>query len=331
MSMQQPATATFLDAESLGPGLDLASLRTAAAEWQWHDRTAPDEVPARVTDAEVIVTNKVPVGEEAFATARKLRLVCVAATGVNNVDLDAAARHGITVCNATGYSTPAVVQHTIALLLALATRLGDYRGAVRAGRWQQSPHFCLLDYPITELSGKVLGIVGHGALGQGVAAVATALGMDVRVAARPGSDRVPPGRVPFDELLASADAISLHCPLTRETRGLIGAAELARMKRSAFLLNTARGGIVDETALADALRAGEIAGAGFDVLTEEPPRNGNPLLADDIPNLVLTPHCAWGTHGARQRLVEQVAENIRAFAAGRPRNVVAGHTRAPAR
>lgn len=320
----RPASGCILDAESLGPGLDLAALEHAVGHWYWHERTAPGEVPARIADAEVVITNKVPVGEEAFAAARDLRLVCVAATGVNNVDLEAAARHGVTVCNATGYATPAVVQHTLALLLVLATRLQDYHAAVRAGRWAEAPHFCMLDYPITELAGKVLGVVGYGTLGRGVAAAAAGLGMDVRVAARPGSEAVPEGRVALAELLETADAITLHCPLTPETRGLIGAAELARMKPSAFLVNTARGGIVDEPALADALRAGTIAGAGFDVLTEEPPRHGNPLLAADIPNLVLTPHSAWGTHEARQRLVDQVAANIEAFAAGSPRNVVAG-------
>lgn len=321
---ERPARGCILDAESLGPGLDFTALERAVGRWDWHERTAPDEVPARIADAEVVVSNKVPLGEEAFAAAGRLRLVCVAATGVNNVDLEAAARHGVTVCNATDYATPAVVQHTLALLLALATRLEDYHAAVRAGRWAEAPHFCLLDYPITELAGRVLGIVGYGALGRGVAAAAAGLGMEVRVAARAGSAHVPEGRVALAGLLETADAISVHCPLTPETRGLIGAAELARMKPSAFLINTARGGIVDEEALAAALRAGTIAGAGFDVLTEEPPRRGNPLLADDIPNLILTPHSAWGTHGARQRLVDQVAANIEAFAGGRPRNVVAG-------
>ena len=317
----------ILDAESLGPGLDFASLRGAVARWDWHDRTDHADAPARIGDAEIVVTNKVRVGEEAFAAAPALRLVCVAATGVNNVDLEAADRHGVTVCNATGYGTPSVVQHTLALMLALATRLEDYHGAVRAGRWAESPHFCLLDYPITELAGRTLGIVGHGTLGQGVAAVAGALGMEVAVAARPGSTTVPDGRMALADLLPRVDVLSLHCPLTPETHGLIGAGELARMKPTAFLLNTARGGIVDEPALADALRAGTIAGAGVDVLTVEPPRDGNPLLADDIPNLVLTPHSAWGSHAARQRLVDQVAGTIERFAEGAPRNVVAGPPR----
>ena len=314
----------ILDAESLGPGLDFRELRQAVAEWDWHDRSADAEAPARIGDAELVVTNKVRLGEEAFAAARALRLVCVAATGVNNVDLEAAARHGVTVCNATGYGTPSVVQHTLALMLALATRLEDYHAAVRAGDWAASPHFCLLDYPITELAGRTLGIVGHGTLGRGVARVAEALGMTVRVAARPGAARVEPDRVALADLLPAADVLSLHCPLTPETRGLIGAAELARMKDSAFLINTARGGIVDEPALADALRAGTIAGAGVDVLTVEPPRAGNPLLAAVIPNLIVTPHSAWGSHASRQRLVDQVAANIGAFADGAPRNVVGG-------
>lgn len=314
----------MLDAESLGPGLDLARLRAGAAAWAWHERTRNADAPARIGDAELLITNKVYVGEDAFVSAPRLRLVCVAATGVNNVDLDAARRHGITVCNATGYGTPSVVQHTLALILALATRLEDYHAAARDGRWARSPHFCLLDYPITELAGRTLGIVGYGTLGRGVAEVARALGMEVEVAARPGSAAVPDDRVSLDELLGRADVLSLHCPLTEATRGLIGADELARMKPGAFLVNTARGGIVDEHALAAALRAGTIAGAGVDVLTEEPPSGGNPLLEPGIPNLVLTPHCAWGARDARQRLVDQVAANIEAFVAGTPRNVVAG-------
>jgi len=313
-----------LDAETLGPGLDFARLRGVVPVWDWHERSDADESPARIADAQVVVTNKAWMGEEAFAGAPHLRLVCVAATGVNNVDLEAAARHGVVVSNATGYGTPAVVQHTFALILALATRLEDYHAAVRAGRWAESPHFCLLDFPITELAGRTLGIVGYGELGRGVAAIGRAFDMEVLVSARPGSDDVGEGRIALPELLERADVVSLHCPLTPATRGLIGTPELGRMKRSAFLVNTARGGIVDEQALADALRAGTIAGAGFDVLSQEPPRDGNPLLEPDIPNLILTPHSAWGTHAARQRLVDQVADNIEAFASGAPRNVVAG-------
>lgn len=315
--------ACLLDADSLGPGLDFGALRAAATDWDWYPNTAPGEVAERLAGIEVAVSNKAPIDADALAAASELRLICVAATGVNNIDLEAAAAHGVTVCNATGYATPAVSQHVFALLLALATRLEHYHAAATDGRWAAHDHFCLLDAPIVELAGRSLGIVGYGELGRGVARIAEALGMEVLVAARPGHAATG-GRVAFEELLARADAITLHCPLTEETRGLIGAAELQAMKSSAFLINTARGGIVDEAALAHALRAGTIAGAGVDVLSAEPPRDGNVLLADDIPHLIVTPHSAWGTQAARQRLVEQVAANIEAWRAGTPRNAVAG-------
>ena len=314
----------ILDADSLGPGLDLTRLRGQLDSWDWHSHTEPSETASRIREADVIITNKVVLDADAFATANRLRLVCVAATGVNNVDLDAARAHGVTVSNATGYGTPSVVQHTFALILALATRLPDYQAAVRAGEWSRSPFFCLLDFPITELAGKTLGVIGYGTLGQGVATIARAFDMDVRIAARPGATDIPADRVAVEDLLERVDVLTLHCPLTEATRGLIGRAELERMKPDALLVNTARGGIVDEHALADALRAGTIGGAGMDVLTQEPPRDGNPLLADDIPNLIVTPHSAWGSQAARQRLVEQVADHIAGFLAGRPGNVVAG-------
>lgn len=312
----------ILDAESLGPGLELDGLEAELDEWHWYKRTPRERVAERIAPAEVVVTNKVVLDAAAIAAATRLRLVCVAATGVNNVDLAAAARAGVTVCNATGYATASVAQHTWALILALATRLADYRDDVRAGAWQRAPHFCRLDHPITELAGGTLGIVGHGTLGRAVAAGAPAFGMDALIAARPGSDNVPADRAPLDRVLERADVLSLHCPLTDATRGLIGRAELARMKATALLINTARGGLVDPAALAAALRNGALGGAGIDVLGQEPPVDGDPLLADDIPNLIVTPHCAWGTRAARQRLVEQVHANIAAFRAGTPRNVV---------
>ena len=318
--------AAILDAESLGPDLDHTRLEACVDAWDWYARTAPEEVAARIAPAAVVVTNKVALDAHAFAAAPHLRLVCVAATGVNNIDLDAAAHHGVTVCNATGYATPAVVQHTFALMLALATRLEAYHHAVRAGAWSRAPHFCLLDYPIQELAGATLGIVGHGELGRAVAALGRALGMDVQIAARPGSATAPPDRVAFPELLARADVLSLHCPLTEATQGLIDGRALAAMKPTGLLINTARGGLVDAPALAGALQRGDIAGAGIDVLEREPPPRNHPLLAEAIPNLIVTPHCAWGTGAARQRLVTQIAANIEAFRAGAPRNVVAQPT-----
>ena len=313
-----------LDAESFGPDLDLDALRACAARWNWHDRTEPHQTADRLADAEVVITNKVRLGETEFAAAPNLALVCIAATGVDNVDLAAAERHGVTVCNATGYATASVVQHTFALLLALATRIEDYAAAARDGRWAAHSQFCLLDYPIVELDGRSLGIVGYGTLGRAVADTARAFGMEVLIAARPGSKTVPEGRVALTDMLARADVVSLHCPLTPATRGLIDAEALRRMRPGALLINTARGGIVDEAALAAALRDGEIAGAGIDVLTEEPPRHGNVLLDAQLPNLIVTPHCAWGTRAARQRLIDRIVDNIEAWVAGTPRNVVAG-------
>jgi glycerate dehydrogenase len=226
------------------------------------------------------------------------------------------------VCNSRGYGTASVVQHALALILALSVRLPEYRATVAAGRWQASPVFCLLDHPIAELAGRVLGIVGFGTLGRGVASVASALGMDVRVAQRPGGEPQE-NRVPLASLLPMVDVLSLHCPLTEHTHGLIGAAELRAMKPTALLINTARGALVDEGALADALRTGEIAGAGVDVLSVEPPPPDHPLLAPDVPNLILTPHIAWAARESRQRLADDVAANIEAFIAGEPRNRVA--------
>lgn len=313
----------LLDQGSLRPQeLDMSGLRATLPEWRFYENTAPAEVKDRISDADVVVTNKVLVDDRAMAAAGRLKLICVAATGTNNVDLEAAARRGISVCNVRRYATPSVTQHVFALLLALTTRLPEYHDAVRAGRWQRSTHFCLLDFPITELAGKELGIVGYGELGSSVAAVARAFGMGVQVAARPGMRAVPPDRVPLDALLGQVDVLSLHCPLTDETRGLIGEAELASMRAQALLINTARGGIVDEAALARALRERRIAGAGVDVLSLEPPRAGNPLLAGDIPGLIVTPHTAWASREARQRLIDGLRDNITAFLADQPQNVV---------
>jgi glycerate dehydrogenase len=270
----------------------------------------------------VVVSNKVHLDSETIAASPELRFIAVAATGTNNVDLDAARAAGIVVSNVTAYGTPSVAQHVFSMLLALTTRLSDYRAAVADGRWASSPHFCLLDYPIRELTGKVLGLVGHGELRRGVAGVAEAFGMEVRIAQRPGGP-AQAGRVPLAELLPEVDVLTLHCPLTEATRNLIGASELAAMRDDAVLINTARGGIVDEEALVAALWAGTLGGAGFDVLTVEPPRDGNPLLDPDIPNLIVTPHIAWAARESRQRLIDQVAENIERFRAGDPRNQVA--------
>ena len=316
-------TGVFLDTATLQRGdLSFASLTNALPGWQFHEMTSTSQVPQRIAQAEVVVSNKAYLGAEALAAATKLKLICVAATGTNNVDLDAAAARGIAVCNVTGYAAPSVVQHVFTLILALVTQLEPYRAAVKAGAWQRARGFSMLDYPIWEVAGKTLGIIGHGSLGQAVARVAAAFDMRVIIAARPGQT---PGaaRVPLHDLLRRADVVSLHCPLTEETKGLIGAHELTLMQPHALLINTARGGLVDEVALAQALREQRIGGAGVDVLSEEPPVNGNVLLAADLPNLIVTPHIAWASREARQRLLDEVAQNITAFMHGAPRNRVA--------
>lgn len=313
-----PLRTVFLDHASLDRGeLDLGALRSVAGTLTLHARTDPGDVAARIVDADVVLTNKVVLDAAALAAAPALKLILVTATGINNVDLDAARRRGIVVCNCRDYGTPAVAQHALLLILALRTNFLAYQREVRAGAWQESPIFCLMDHPIGELSGQTLGIVGYGTLGRAVARLCEAFGMTVRIGQLPGRP-AHPDALPWDELLAGVDVLSLHCPLTEATRNLVDAAALARMKPTALLINTARGGLVDEAALAAALRAGRLGGAGFDVLTEEPPRGGNPLLAGDIPNLIVTPHNAWASREARQRLIDQTAENLRHWIGGAP-------------
>ena len=309
--------AVFLDYESLDKkDLNFKSLENVVNELVLYASTQPEQVLERVKQADIIITNKVVINAETIQQCPQLKLILISATGTNNVDLEQAKAQEIVVSNCQGYGTSAVAQHTISLMLALATSLLQYDHAVKQGEWNKSPIFCLLDFPIVELSGKTLGILGYGELGQAVAKLAEAFGMKILVGALP--DRATDQRLPLSELLPQVDFLSLHCPLTEQTRDLIGAKEFELMKNSAFLVNCARGGIVNEQALADALRAGEIAGAATDVLTVEPPQNGNVLLTDDIPNLIITPHSAWGSIDARQRIVNQVVENIQAFQNGQP-------------
>lgn len=315
--------AVFLDHSSLDLGdLDLSGLSACFSRFDVHPATVPEQVVERLQGASVAISNKVLLNAEVLKACPDLKLVLVAATGTNNVDVQAARAQGITVCNCQGYGTPSVAQHTLALLLALATRLPDYQQAVAAGKWSQAKQFCLLDFPIVELEGKTLGLLGHGELGGAVARLAEAFGMRVLLGQLPGRP-AREDRLSLDELLPQVDALTLHCPLNDSTRNMIGAAQLALLKPGAFIVNTARGGLIDEQALADALRAGHLGGAATDVLSVEPPVNGNPLLAADIPRLIVTPHSAWGAVEARQRIVGQLAENARAFLDGAPRRVVA--------
>lgn len=312
----------FLDLESVDRGdLELSRLKASLEEWQMNSYTATPEIARSLVDAEVVVANKAALDESVLRTSPSLRLICIAATGTNNVDLACAQQLGMTVCNVRDYATPSVVQHVFAVLLSLTTQLPRYQRAVEQGRWQQSRHFCLLDFPISELAGKTLGIIGYGVLGHAVAQAAQAFNMRVIIAEHKGV-QARANRVAFEEVLQQADVITLHCPLTPETRGLIGAAELSAMKPNAILINAARGGIVDEAALVSALQQQRIAGAAVDTLTTEPPTQGNPLIDVSLPNLIVTPHIAWASRESRQRLLDEVEHNIRAFKAGTPRNVV---------
>ena len=320
--MPSPRRAVFLDHQSLDLGdLDLSPLEQQFDSLQLYPATTPAQVAERLQGATAVISNKVMLDAASLAANPQLELILVAATGTNNVDLNTARAQGITVCNCQGYGTPSVAQHTLALLLALATRLCDYRQAVAEGQWAKASQFCLLDFPIVELEGKTLGLLGHGELGGAVARLAEAFGMRVLLGQIPGR---PPreGRLPLEELLPQIDALTLHCPLNEQTRHMIAARELALLKPGALVVNTARGGLIDEQALADALRAGHLGGAATDVLSVEPPVNGNPLLATDIPRLIVTPHSAWGAVEARQRIVGQLADNAQGFFAGQPRRVV---------
>lgn len=291
--------------------------------WEAYPQTASAQLVERLKDATIAIVNKARMSAEVLAQLPQLQLIAVAATGTDAIDLDWCRDHGLPVCNIRGYAAQTVPEHVFMMLLALRRQLFAYRADVAAGRWQQVPMFCFFDHPIRDLHGSMLGIVGRGSLGQGVARLAEAFGMRVLWGEHKHATTVRPGYVPFAQLLAESDAISLHCPLTPETRGMIGAAELAAMKRDALLINTARGGLVDEEALAAALREGRIGGAGFDVLTVEPPCAGNPLLELDLPNFILMPHVAWASDRAMQALADQLIDNIEAFVRGEERNRVA--------
>ncbi len=308
--------AVFLDYETVSSGdLDASLLEQAAPGMEFHPSTTDSQLNERIANAEVVLLNKLKLTRERLEAARALKLVALAGTGTDNIDLKAARDGGIAVCNVRGYCTASVVQHTWALILSLTQHLTQYACLATNGSWVENEKYAVLAHPIRELSGRILGIVGWGTLGRGVAAVADAFGMRTIISTRPGAPPEP-GRVPLDELLATADIVSLHCPSTPATRGLIGTRELGLMKPDALLINTARGALVDNRALARALRERRIGGAGIDVLPQEPPTSGDPLLEPGIPNLILTPHIAWAAREARQRCIDEMAENIRDFLRG---------------
>ncbi|WP_300337512.1 D-2-hydroxyacid dehydrogenase [Accumulibacter sp.] len=294
--------------------------------WAEHPKTLQHEVRGRLAGATMAIVNKLQIDAELIAALPALQMVAVAATGTNNVDLDACRARGIVVSNVRGYAAHTVPEHVLALLLTLSRNILAYRLAVADGKWQRSEQFCFFDYPIRDLHGATLALIGSGSLGNAVARLAGAFGMHVLRCERKDATSIRPGYTPFVEGLGRADAVSLHCPLTAATTHLIGESELRAMKPSALLINTARGGLVDEAALARALHEGWIAGAGFDVLSVEPPRAGNVLLAPDLlalPNFVLTPHVAWASRPAMQALADLLIANLEAFARGEPQHRVA--------
>jgi len=313
-------TIVFIERDSLEANVRRPGF---AHTWREHSGIPDAEETVRLLEgATIAVINKTPLAAGTLARLPQLRMIAVAATGTDIVDLAAARARGVVVSNVRGYAEHTVPEHTLALVLALRRNLLAYREDVKRGRWQGATRFCLSEHPVLDLYGGTLGIFGEGSIGQGVARLARAFGMQVLFA-----DHAPPKAPgvdfsPAEIVLEKADVVSLHLPLTPETRNLIGAAELAKMKPGALLINTARGGLVDERALVEALKSGRIAGAGFDVLSVEPPKAGNPLLEFDQPNFILTPHIAWSGRQAQQALADQVIDNLEAFVRGAPRNVV---------
>lgn len=313
----------FLDYATVDAGdLDASELERACPSLALHGATAADAIAARIAGASIVLLNKARITRALIEATPSLRLIVLAATGTDNVDLEAARERGVAVCNIRDYCTPSVVQHVLGAILALTHRFADYSQLVKAGHWGGRSQFTMLDFPIRELGGRTLGVVGYGTLGRAVArACEQALGMRVLVARREGGpgrvgEADTDARVPLDALLRVADVLTLHCPLTPATRGMIGAAQLAMMKPDAVIVNTARGALIDVQALADALRAGRLGGAAIDVLPEEPPVSGSPLFAPDLPNLIVTPHTAWAARESRQRALDRMAENVADFLAG---------------
>jgi len=312
----------FLDRDTLSPQTRLRK-PGFPHQMQLFGQTTAEQVSERIADADVVITNKVKLTRQSLKAAPKLRLVVVAATGTDNVDLGASRERGIVVSNIRNYAGNTVPEHTFALIFALRRSLCAYQESVKKGRWQESGQFCYFDYPIRDLAGATLGVIGDGALGQAVAATGRAIGMRVLFAGFKGRSDQGVLYTPFERCLAESDILTLHCPLTPETHHMIGPAEFALMKRRPLLINTARGGLVDENAVGPALEAGQISGAGFDVVSVEPPPSGHPFIKLlERPDFVLTPHVAWASDEAVQGLADQLIDNVEAFVRGQPVNVV---------
>jgi len=291
-------------------------------EWIEYGESFQDQVIERLRGATIAISNKLALREPELSQLPQLKLIAIAATGADNIDLDYCRSHAIAVSNARGYAVNSVPEHALMMILALRRNLLAYREDVQRGRWQESKQFCLLTHELHDINESTLGIVGYGSIGKAMARLGESVGMKVLISEHKHAAAIRDGRMPFDEVLRRSDIVSLHCPLTSETRDLLGRAEFAIMKNNSLLINTARGGLVDDSALIEALREGRIAGAGFDALREEPPRPGSPLLDLDLPNFIVTPHVAWASNEAVQALADQVIENVEAFIAGAPRNLL---------
>lgn len=312
----------FLDRDTIGPTVQL-NRPSHEHEWIAYDRSTPNEAIERLQHADIAITNKVPIRSEALSRLPRLKMIAIAATGYDVIDIAACEERGITVSNVRGYAVNTVPEHAFALIFALRRNLIGYRSDVIRGKWQESGQFCFFSHEIRDLSGSRLGIIGEGAIGQAVASIGRALGMDVVFAAHKGVEGLGPLYTPFDEVIETSDVITLHAPLFSSTRNMISTPEFEAMKKKPILVNTARGGLVDESALVDALERGLISGAGFDVLTTEPPAPDNPLLSVlERPNVIVTPHVAWASHEAMQTLWDQTISHIDNFLDGRPSNVV---------
>jgi glycerate dehydrogenase len=311
-----------LDIDSLNNNdLNLNRLKQCLPNWTFYGNTKPKEIHSRIKNADIVVSNKVVLDKDTIFRAKQIKLICIAATGTNNIDLKAAKKCNIPVCNITHYATHSVPEHVFRLILSLSGRLLENNTASIQGKWSQSPYFCLLDYPPQDLNGKSIGIVGYGDLGQAVAKIAKTFDMKVLIAKRDKYD-YREGRILLDELLPQVDILTLHCPLTDDNHHLISSHELSLLPEQAILINTARGPLIDEKALLYALQQNQIAGAGLDVLSEEPPAIDHPLLNSGLKNLIITPHIAWASQQSRQRLVDQLTDNILEFKQGKPRNLI---------
>ncbi len=315
----------FLDSGIVDPtGVGFSRLKSLLSEWTYFNQTQSEQVLSRIKDVDIIVVNKVVLNKDILSKTTKLKCICVTATGVDNIDVEYAQQKGIVICNVNNYATASVAQHTFALIFSLVNRIPEYHMAVQQGQWSGAPGFCLPLFSTFELAGKTMGVIGRGQSGQAVANIANVLGMKVLFSERKNipQAKVRPGYVPFSEVIENADVISLNCPLNRETQHLLARAEFKKMKSTALLINVARGRIIDEEALAWALAEKEIAGAGLDVLSQEPPPKDNILLCCGLPNIIITPHVAWNTFEGTQRLIDESISNIECYLQGRPTNVV---------